>query len=519
MNASTPNLLLVSPWITDFAAYDFWIKPLGLLYLAGELRQNGFRPRLVDCMDRAHPELLSWQGISRPQNRRWSTGKFLRTPVVKPAAYLQMPRLYCRYGMPEEVFDRLCLGGPPPDAILMTSGMTYWYPGVQLAIQRLRRLFPRVPILLGGIYATLCTEHARRHSGADVVIAGEAEAVIVEKVWSVIGERNGGRRPEAGRELEDAGGRRPETGGRAGHNYAALDELSWPAYDLYPRLQFAALMTSRGCPLTCSFCASRQVSGSYRWRQIEGVVAELEWLYGTLGVREFAFYDDALLTNRDRHFLPLCERIMQSNLHATFHTPNGLQAKFIDATAAELMWRAGFKTIRLAYESGDEERQRDMSKKVDNQSFARAVRHLQGAGFGPAELDAYVMMALPGQSLDEVLRSMAFVHSLGVGIRLAAFSPIPGTKDFERAVAQGQLAVDVDPLLTNNSVLPIRLPGVDLHVYYALGQLAKELNTKLPHCCGAGHACLAADELSSVMKRRLLDAVKVDARAGEIVSG
>ncbi len=465
---------------------------MGLLYLAAVLRKAGLHPRLVDCMDRCHPEVLRWQGLASPQNRRWSTGKFLRTPIVKPSAYRQVPRRYSRYGMPEEIFDKLCLDGPAPSAILVTSGMTYWYPGVQMTIARLRKLFPGIPILLGGIYATLCTEHARLHSGADVVIAGEAESVIMKAVKNVIDETAGSFTDELNTDhslLTD--------------HSLSLDTFPWPAFDLYPRLQFATIMTSRGCPLKCTFCASRIVSGAYRWRSIDGVMAELEWLHHGLGVNEFAFYDDALLTNRDRHFLPLCESIIKSNIRATFHTPNGLQAKFIDSRTAQLMKRAGFKTVRLAYESGSEERQRDMSKKVSNESFARAVENLYAAGFGPEELDAYVMMALPGQTFEEVLHSMAYVHSLGIGIRLAAFSPIPGTVDFERAVERGEIASDADPLLTNNSILPIRLPGAKLSSYYALAQLAKELNATLPHCYGIGNPCMTASELALKLQRKL----------------
>jgi len=454
-----PSLLLVNPWITDFAAYDFWLKPMGLLYLAGVLRQEGYAVRLVDCMDRAHPEVLQWRGMAQPENRRWSTGKFLRTPIPKPVAYRHIPRHYARYGMPQEVFEKLCLAGPKPDAILVTSGMTYWYPGVQMTIAALRQLLPQTPILLGGIYATLCMEHAREFSGADLVIAGEAESIINDKLCSVL-------------DLGPSDDSTPD-------GFPTLDDLPFPAFDLYPQLQFATIMTSRGCPLRCTFCASNIVSGKYRWRNIDGVMAELDWLHRGLGVNEFAFYDDALLTNRDRHFLPLCEKIIQHEITATFHTPNGLQAKFIDATTAKLMWQTGFKTIRLAYESGSEERQRDMSKKVSNESFARAVAHLYAAGFGPRELDAYVIMALPDQPLQEILWSIAYVHSLGVGIRLAAFSPIPGTVEYERAVAGGELAHDADPLLTNNSILPIRLAGVSPETYAKIGLLVKELNSYL----------------------------------------
>jgi radical SAM superfamily enzyme YgiQ (UPF0313 family) len=469
----TPSLLLINPWITDFAAYDFWLKPLGLLYLAAVLRQAGYNVRLVDCMDRSHPELLQRQ----PGNQRWSTGKFLRTPIPKPAAYSNVARLYARYGMPPEIFEKLCLSAQKPDAVLLTSGMTYWYPGVQMAIATLRQLFGDTPILLGGIYATLCAEHARKFAGADTVIAGEAESSIHAHLQTILGTCQS--RQAA---------------------FAALDELPFPAFDLYPKLQFATVMTSRGCPLKCTFCASSLVSGAYRWRSIGGVVAELDWLHRALGVKEFAFYDDALLTNRDRHFLPLCEKLIMLQMNATFHTPNGLQAKFIDANTARLMWRAGFKTIRLAYESGSEERQRDMSKKVSNESFARAVANLHAAGFGPQELDAYVIMALPDQPIQEILWSMAYVHSLGVGIRLAAFSPIPGTVEYGRAVARGGLAHDADPLLTNNSILPIRLPGVPYETYAKISRLAKDLNA---HLLQTGQPLDAFGDLYSRLRSQL----------------
>ncbi len=474
MQSDSPRFLLVNPWITDFAAYDFWSKPLGLLYLAAVLRREGNAVRLVDCMDRCHPELLHWQGRTRPQNRQWSTGKFVRVPIAKPACYAHVPRRYARYGFPEEIFKKICSEGAKPDAILVTSGMTYWYPGVQQTIGVLRSLFPQTTIWLGGTYATLCTAHAGEHSGADVVVAGEGESQIGEIIASVFKSKAAAVRHGSSLPQDHA---------------VDLDQLPFAAFDLYPNLSHAAIMTSRGCPLKCTFCASRLVSGQYRWRAVEHVIAELDWLHHGLKIREFAFYDDALLTNRDRHFKPLCEQIIAKNLRATFHTPNGLQVKFLDREAAQLMQRAGFKTIRLAYESGSAERQRDMSKKVSNESFAAGVSNLHAAGFGPAELDAYVMMALPGQALEEVLWSMAYVHSLGVGIRLAAFSPIPGTVDYERAVARGDFPAEADPLLTNNSILPVRLEGSDYAVYGLISRLAKQLNEHLQSTGKPVEAC------------------------------
>jgi hypothetical protein len=57
MKKDTPHILLINPWIHDFAAYDFWAKPLGLLTIAGILRLHGYEITYIDCLDRFHPEL------------------------------------------------------------------------------------------------------------------------------------------------------------------------------------------------------------------------------------------------------------------------------------------------------------------------------------------------------------------------------------------------------------------------------------------------------------------------------
>ena len=51
------KILLINPWIYDFAAYDFWLKPLGLLYLGSLLRQNSHQVHFIDCLDPYHPAM------------------------------------------------------------------------------------------------------------------------------------------------------------------------------------------------------------------------------------------------------------------------------------------------------------------------------------------------------------------------------------------------------------------------------------------------------------------------------
>ena len=90
-----------------------------------------------------------------------------------------MPRRWGRYGLPVEVFEQELDSQSRPDAVLVTSTMTYWYPGPFEAIRRVKARWPGVPVALGGVYATLCADHARAHSGADAVLPGPGEAAAL----------------------------------------------------------------------------------------------------------------------------------------------------------------------------------------------------------------------------------------------------------------------------------------------------------------------------------------------------
>lgn len=89
-----PHILLVNPWIHDFAAYDFWAKPMGLLTIAGILRQHGLAVSYVDCLDRFHP-----RAPTTSPTARYGRGPYLKTPIARPPGLNDVPRRYSRYGI------------------------------------------------------------------------------------------------------------------------------------------------------------------------------------------------------------------------------------------------------------------------------------------------------------------------------------------------------------------------------------------------------------------------------------
>ena len=144
----TRTLLLINPWITDFAAFDLWSKPLGLLYLANILRRNGHRVRLIDCMDRYDP-LLRASNPKEPKVKGYGIGPYHKEELPKPVPLSPIPRRYFRYGILEAHFWTHLTQGDEPALVLVTSMMTYWYPGVFRAIELVKTKWPDVPVLFG----------------------------------------------------------------------------------------------------------------------------------------------------------------------------------------------------------------------------------------------------------------------------------------------------------------------------------------------------------------------------------
>jgi radical SAM superfamily enzyme YgiQ (UPF0313 family) len=416
-----PPLLLINPWIYDFAAYDFFARPLGLLYLAGWLAARGYAVNFLDCLGGPHAK-------SGP----FGTGRYPKEILPPPPALQGIPRRYGRYGISEAAFRARLARVPPPAAILVTSLMTYWYPGVAATIHLAREQFPGAPVILGGIYASLCPEHAREHSGAHRVITGPGE----EAVLDILTELTGFPPPlPAAADPED------------------LDARPYPALHLLEQPSCIPILTSRGCPLDCPYCASRLLQPAYRRRRPLKVAAELIYWQAHLGLRDAAFYDDALLLGAADHLLVILDELARQGRTFRFHTPNGLHARLITREVAVGLKRANFATLRLGVETTALGEAR-LDAKLQVGELEAALGHLREAGFTSKEMGVYLLIGLPDQAEAEVAASIRRVRELGATPVLAQYSPIPGTALWPRACASSRYDLTADPLFQNNSLFP-----------------------------------------------------------------
>ncbi|MBN2842015.1 MAG: cobalamin-dependent protein [Sedimentisphaerales bacterium] len=426
------RLLLINPPIHDFAAYDLFAKPHGMLHLGAYLRQAGYEIALLDCLDRNHPAMSH---LPREKNKPDGSGKYYAQRLPKPEIVKDVHRYYYHYGMPGDIIRQQLqkYKASGIDAVLVTSVMTYWYLGVKEMIALIREVMPDMPVLLGGIYATLMPEHAQRVCQPDRVVNTGNMAEILRVV--------------------------DETCKTQTATIPPSDFASWPApaYDLYEKLDYLSMASSLGCTYRCHYCASGILQPKFQQADPDifaSQAIELSRYVTDQNCINFAFQDDALLVNAKNRFVPICEKLIASGLPFKMHTPNGLHCRFITPEIAKLMHRVGFESIKLSYEASDDspEYQAASDNKVNDDFFSQAVNNLKNAGFRACQIGAYILNGLPGQSLEQMEKSAQAVHRAGVKARLCQFTPIPGTPMFNQACQMMNLNPN-EPLLHDHSLM------------------------------------------------------------------
>jgi radical SAM superfamily enzyme YgiQ (UPF0313 family) len=393
------RILLINPPIYDFAVYDFWMKPLGLLYLSSLLKKEGHQVNLLDATNRFDAYFKDIRSDS------FGRGKIKFQKFQKPEILRKIPGNFKRYGLPRKIIIER-IKDVHPEIVMLTSSMTYWYPGLIEIKETIQSLEYKPPIILGGIYASLLPAHAKE--------------LGFNRVYS---------RKE--KYIEEIGLEIPKD----------FKLFPPPDYSHYTKLSYACLTTSIGCPFDCPYCASPYLCEGKQDKEEEQIAEEIHHLYKK-GIKIFVFYDDALLIPEER-FVNLCEKIKKKKMSVSFFTPNGLHSRFVSKNVAREMYETGFKEPRLSLETTDENIQRKLFMKTSNNEFVKAVENLTRTGYKKKDIYTYLLAGVPGISFKSVEKSILYVAKVGVKVTLAEFSPIPGTKMEENLP---------DPLLTNNTV-------------------------------------------------------------------
>lgn len=405
------KVVLVQPPVQDFYDTDIRLQPIGLCYLKAAVKK--YLPDL-DIIVKDYHSGYGRRTVSLPKELSCLAGYY---PVADKSPFSAFHQYY-HFG---QSFDKIEeeLAAMNPDVVGISSLFTpYYQEAMQVARIVKRRL--NVPVIMGGSHVSAVPESALADPSVDFVIRGEGEKPFVEFLNYLLGRQSIENVPNLGYKNNEG-----LCFNKIEDNYP-VDILPFPDLsDLSPaRYELAGspltfILTSRGCPHTCSFCTVHSTFGKkYRSRTVSNIIEEIG-MRRREGYRVIDFEDDNLTFYKDK-FKELCRKLIEiyPRGEMNFTAMNGISYMSMDDELLELMFQAGFSRLNLSLVS----LQDTVSRPHDPDMYGKVVNRAFRLGF---RMVSYQILGLPHETLKSMVQTLAFQARLPVLLGVSPFYLIP----------------------------------------------------------------------------------------------
>jgi len=291
----------------------------------------------------------------------------------------------------------------------------------QLA-REIKKQIPGVKIVIGGIHAScLPADTLRDFDCYDFVIKGEGEHILPTLCDAVINNREAAVSQIPG--LVYRSGADIITVPRNGW-IENLDDLSFPAWDLFPRMSVFPVISSRGCPYRCVFCA-RMLGDTVRTRSPKNVLEEIKFLYEKFGAKNIYFYDETFGLYR-KWLVEFLNLVIESGLGRRLKWGITTRAQLIDSDILRLLKKAGCVKIDFGVESGDERILEVIKKGETKDDFVRSAKLVKKSGIVS---HSYFILGHPYETKESAANTINFAAKLNTDlISIGIMVPYPGTE-------------------------------------------------------------------------------------------
>jgi len=373
----------------------------------------------------------------------------------------------------EEVHDLISsIEKEAPDILGFSLTTRQWQRGAYVAGEIRKKL--HIPVIAGGHHPTFATESVLQTEGFDYVCLGDGE----EPVGELLDCLEKGEEITAGRiaNIWVNGGSRPQIRPPLQH----LDKIPFLARDLLgERYGVAHLITQRGCPFPCTFCAAGGIRELYknedylRRRTVDDVVKELYHIKGESALNYVVFLDDTFTVNKEwvREFC----RIYGKEISTGFSI--NARVETVDRDMLDQLAKAGCRHIIYGVESGSMHiRQNIMNRPIENQRIIDVFNWTKQAGI---MVTANYMIGLPGETVDDIEQTLTLNEELQPDdFGYFVFYPYPGTRLFYLCREKGFLPENWLELPANNRQSILNLPDLTKeeigHYYNTFTEVRKQ---------------------------------------------
>ena len=340
----------------------------------------------------------------------------------------------------DTILDRLAAG---TFDILGLTAVTPTYPNAVEIAAASKARFPHIPIILGGIHATVDPLPCAREPVFDFVAVGEAEVTAVELVDAIMAKASDFSAVK-GLVYRDATGNVVASGARA--LVPDLDDYPYPALHLIQHLgkyhppdatvfPAAPIMVSRGCPGQCTYCQTKNIFGRRtRFRSPENVIGEIRRLVHEHGVREIHFLDDVITANK-KFVRAFCDLLKKEPYKLRLQVANGLRADMVNEEILVALRDVGLSNVGFGVESGNERVLKIIKKGISKDQVRKAVKTAKSIGL---ETWAFFLFGLPGDTEESIRDTVDFAIELNPKYaKFAILKPFPGSEAYYQLDEKG----------------------------------------------------------------------------------
>jgi len=296
----------------------------------------------------------------------------------------------------------------------------------------IKKLAPSTKTVLGGYHASALPEECVDDPNIDIVVVGEGE-----ETFSEILEKKA---------LEDVKGICFKEGGSVKTTMPRpliedLDSLPFPlwedlpvnSYYYYPE-KAVGVISGRGCPYECSFCASSVINKRlYRVRSPDNFVDEVEWLHKKFGVKHLFFVDETFTIELKRTG-EICSEMMKRKIAVEWTCDTRVDHLTWDIL--KTMHASGCRGLRIGVESADDLVLKATGKDITLKQVENAVSWAKKLGI---KVTTYFLLGLPFETPETLRKDLAFAKKLNTDIaQFSMLAPLPGTRIWD-TVKQGKI--------------------------------------------------------------------------------
>ena len=300
-----------------------------------------------------------------------------------------------------------------------------------------------IVVIAGGVHVTTQFAHTMRNPSIDYCVRGEGEIVVGKLLRFLNGD---GAFPEVGIVYR-------KDGEVIAQDQAVVDDLTklpWPDYDLIdfrpyfdtgarkhspnraPEYPAVRMVTTRGCPLGCSFCQVETISTKrVRARDPEDVVNELQFLKDRYGIRSVIFDEDNILMAPGKYAKRLFRLMIEKRLGLKW-IATAFALFLLDDETLDLMKASGCVGVNVAIESGNRRVLRDLvGKPLDLAEVPGIIERIRGRGL---YCIANFVIGFPGESWNEIRETVHFAETCGADyVKIYGAVPLFGTRLYQMA--------------------------------------------------------------------------------------